>query len=194
MHRRLTSYGTVNALEPRMQTQAYVFEQARDVIELLQTLGAQDVSLVMTDRTAEKEFSLESRVGSELPIPLSDGGERLARALHPLAALGAPGSGLVGAGSMLAYLHGAGLGSYRDLPAALSACSVGGEDVRAVVQAMRNGGVLMLGGGTPEWTPLLKSRARELTLQFPASAQPTPPSILAPATPAAAANRAATPA
>lgn len=109
-----------------MDTRAYVFEQARDVIELLQHLGRgpDEVSLLMTDRTAEREFSLEARAGSDIPLPLNEGGERLARALHPLAALGGPGSGLVGVGAGLEYLHGVGLGSYRDLPTTLAACSV----------------------------------------------------------------------
>lgn len=168
-----------------MQAQAYVFEQARDVIEWLQGVeqAPQDLSLLMTDRTAEKEFSVQSRVGSEIPIPLSNVGERLARALHPLAALGSPGSGLVGVGGTLEYLHGAGLGSYRDLPAALAVCSLDPDEVQAVVQALRNGGVLMM-GGEDQSTGSLKSRARELTLRFPEGAHPSSPPILAPATPA----------
>src|SRR5215207_4477535 len=127
-----------------MQAQAYVVERARDVIEWLSSLkeAPPNVSLLMTDRTAGKEFSVQDRVGSDIRLPLSEGGEQLARALHPLAALGAPGSGLVGAGITLQYLHGAGLGSHRDLPAVLAACSVGQDDAKTAVRTLRNGGVL----------------------------------------------------
>jgi hypothetical protein len=168
-----------------MQAQAYVFDQARDVIEWLQTfeVAPPDVSLLMTDRTAEKEFSLEARVGSETALPLSEGGEQLARALHPLAALGAPGSGLVGAGATLQYLHGAGLGSHRDLPKTLAACSVSADDVKAAVHALLNGGVLMIDSGDQENATAVEARTRKLTLRFPESAQPVSPPIIGPAAP-----------
>jgi hypothetical protein len=179
-----------------MQAQAYVFDQARDVIEWLQTFeGAPpDVSLLMTDRTAEKEFSLEARATSETALPLSEGGEQLARALHPLAALGAPGSGLVGVGATLEYLHGAGLGSHRDLPKTLAACSVSADDVKAAVQALLNGGVLMIDGRDHDNAASVESRARKLTLRFPESAQPVHPPIIGPAAPAAEQHAPLTPA
>jgi hypothetical protein len=169
-----------------MQAQAYVFDQARDVIEWLQAFGGAppDVSLLMTDRTAGKEFSLEARAASETALPLSEGGEQLARALHPLAALGAPGSGLVGVGATLQYLHGAGLGSHRDLPKTLAACSVSADDVKAAVHALLNGGVLMIDSGGSENTASVESRTRKLTLRFPDRAQPVQPPIVAPVGPA----------
>jgi hypothetical protein len=179
-----------------MQAQAYVFEQARDVIEWLLTSesAAPGVSLLMTDRTAQKEFSIEARVDSEVPLPLNQGGEQLARALHPLAALGAPGTGLVGAGATLQYLHGAGLGSHRDLPQTLAVCSVSREDVQATVQALRNGGVIMLRGDTDGEASAIEQRARKLTLRFPEGAQPTQPPIIAPAAPAGEQHAELTPA
>lgn len=167
-----------------MQAQAYLYEHARDVVELLDGLGerANQLSLLMTDRTGSKEFSVEARAGSDIPLPLSDGAGQLARALHPLAALGGPGSGLVGAGAMLEYLHGAGLGSYRDLPTALAACAVSAEDVHAILQALLGGGVLVL--TADEALPNVPRPARQIALHFSEHAAKAQAPVLAPAAPA----------
>lgn len=167
-----------------MQAQAYLFEHARDVVELLDVLGerANQLSLLMTDRTGSKEFSVEARAGSDIPLPLSDGAGQLARALHPLAALGSPGSGLVGVGAMLEYLHGAGLGSYRDLPTSLAACEVGAEDVSAILQALLGGGVLVLTANEAALNG--PPPARQITLRFSDHAAKAQAPVLAPAAPA----------
>jgi hypothetical protein len=168
-----------------MQAKAYAFKSARDVVDLMQSLGqaGSELSLVMADRTAERELAFGKRVDSEVPLPLSAEGAELVRALHPLAPLGAPGSGLVGVGAALAYLHGVGLGSHRDLPASLTVCALAAEDVREVVEAVRQGGVLVI--ADREDGQSLTTRARELTLEFPATATPAPPPVRAPAAPSA---------
>jgi hypothetical protein len=164
-----------------MQAKAYVFKTARDVVELFQSLGeaGSELSLVMADRTAARELAFGKRVDSDVPLPLSPEGTELVRALHPLAALGVPGSGLVGVGTALAYLHGVGLGSHRDLSGSLQACALDAEDVREVVAAVRQGGVLVIADREPGHS--LAARSRELTLEFPASAAPAPSPVRAPA-------------
>lgn len=165
-----------------MQTRAYVFKSARDVVELMHGLGhaAGELSLLMSDRTAEKEFLHGKRADNDVTLPLTPEGAELARALHPLAPLGAPGTGLVGAGADLAHLHGVGLGSHRDLPASLGACSLAAEEVQSVVAAVRQGGVLVIGGGE-EQPARLTARAQALTLEFPNTTAPAP--VLPPAAP-----------
>jgi hypothetical protein len=166
-----------------MQLNAYVFKNAGDVVSLLKKLGspASELSLLMSDRTAEKAPALK-QLDVEAPGSSSQQAAQLSRGLHPLAPLGAPGSGLVGVGRDLEHLHGVGLGSYRDLAATLGCCGLAPSDLQHVVEAVRQGGVLVLGGGEAQRNEL-RAMGRELTLELPPTAHPAPPPVRAPAAP-----------
>jgi len=135
----------------------------------------------MSDRTAQREFAADATGDGASPLlepPLS----LLSRQLHALAALGGPGTGLVGAGPALGSLHGLGLGSDKDLGECLMACGVGRETVEAITSTLRNGGLLAFISEERE-RELLAERGQLIALELPEHVHPANPPVIAPAAP-----------
>lgn len=161
------------------------YTAALTALEQLTEAGCpiQAVSLVMTDRTAERGFSPAGREQDEAALNLRFEALLLARALRPLAALGAPGSGVVGAGPIVNMLERAGLGTLRDLTGALEHCALDRRTARAVVEQLRDGGVLLVvPEQVAECTARLDLASRELELRGddrPIETMLTPPEAAA---------------
>jgi hypothetical protein len=167
-----------------MQLLAYSFDHAREFIDLVRDkLDASDwpeLTLIMSDRTAQRDFVPDGAEGtapaSESPI------STVSRQLHPLAALGAPGTGLVGVGPALDSLHGLGLGSDKDFGGCLATCGVSDEQVETVTSTLRNGGLLAF--VTEEAArELLRERGQELAFELPEHVHPVHAPVIAPAAP-----------
>jgi hypothetical protein len=165
---------------------AYSFDRAREFIELvrgkLDLADWQELTLILSDRTAQRDFSLHLAAGEEgdgtLESPLSV----ISRQLHPLAPLGAPGTGLVGVGPALNSLHALGLGSDKDLAECLTLCGVSDERTEALTATLRNGGVLAFVTEEGE-RELLKDRGQELAFELPEHVHPVNAPVVAPAAP-----------
>jgi hypothetical protein len=102
-----------------------------------------NIGLVMSDRTAERHFSIGERLRSELRAPLSPPVFTTAKELRPLAPLGAPATGTVGAGPITSKLASAGLGSACGLDGALERLGLEHEHARAIVREIVRGAVLV---------------------------------------------------
>jgi hypothetical protein len=171
-----------------MQILAYSFERAREFIEVvhgkLEATAWPELTIIMSDRTAQRDFALDPVAGeittSALEPPLS----LVSRQLHALAALGGPGTGLVGAGPTLGLLHRLGLGSDKDLAQCLTACGVSNERVETVTSTLRNGGVLAFVTEESE-RELLRERGEELAFEVPEAAHPANAPVIAPQAPIA---------
>jgi hypothetical protein len=168
-----------------MQILAYSFDHAREFIDItrgkLDAIDWSELTLIMSDRTAQREFAAGATGDGASPLlepPLS----LLSRQLHALAALGGPGTGLVGAGPALGSLHGLGLGSDKDLGECLTACGVSGEIVEATMSTLRNGGLLAFISEERE-RELLAERGQLLAFELPESVHPAHAPVVAPAAP-----------
>jgi hypothetical protein len=169
----------------KMQLLAYSFERAREFIQVvhgkLEASAWPELTIIMSDRTAQRDFALDPVAGEgATSAPLS----LVSRQLHALAALGGPGTGLVGAGPMLGLLHRLGLGSDKDLAECLAACGVSNERVDAVTSTLRNGGVLAFVTEESE-RELLRERGQELAFEVPETAHPANAPVVAPQAPIA---------
>src|SRR4051812_2404707 len=171
-----------------MQVLAYSFARAREFIEVvrgkLDPSAWSELTIIMSDRTAQRDFAPDPVVGERAASALEPPLSIVSRQLHAVAALGGPGSGLVGAGPSLGLLHGLGLGSDKDLAECLAACGVGPELVDAVTFRIRNGGGLAFVTEEDE-RELLRVGGQELAFEVPESAHPANAPVIAPPAPVA---------
>ena len=169
-----------------MQMLTYSFDRAREFIEVvrgkLDTADWPELTLIMSDRTAQRDFPADPAVGEGATGVLEPALSLLSRQLHALSALGGPGTGLVGAGPALGSLHGLGLGNDKDLAGCLTACGVERERIEALTSTLRNGGVLAIISEESQ-RELLRDRGQELAFELPESAHPVNPPVIAPAAP-----------
>jgi hypothetical protein len=171
-----------------MQILTYSFERAREFIEAVRgkpdATDWPEMTIIMSDRTAQRDFALDPVVAEAAASALEPPLSIVSRQLHALAALGGPGTGLVGAGPALGLLHGLGLGSDKDLAECLLACGVSNERAEAVTSTLRNGGVLAFVTEESE-RELLHERSQELAFEVPENARPASAPVIAPAAPIA---------
>lgn len=119
-----------------------VQDAARVIDELLTTHERGELGLLMTDRAAERAFGrAEVRDAQGAQATFSGGVHGVASGLRPLAALSAPGSGLVAAGPIAPALTAAGLGSQNGLERALE--GLGLQRTGEVARAVADGAVMV---------------------------------------------------
>lgn len=137
-------------LEQTTQTLVFgVFEPVQRGMEAIDRLvdAGFDVSRVgglMSDRTAERHFSLfdvHEHAGSFAPLGANV--SRFSQTLKPIAALGEPGSGLVGTGPLVAVLTGAGLGTRGGIEDALEALGVAPETASEIRTGLLGGSMIV---------------------------------------------------
>ncbi|MFO7177550.1 MAG: hypothetical protein DIU78_002515 [Pseudomonadota bacterium] len=129
---------------------AALFEDHPKLTEALRRLSEagfseEDLSILASDRTAERDLSVSRRAESELQSPLEGILLRLASKLRPIAPLGAPGAGTVAAGPSVVLLERAGLGTVSGLEQALKRCGAPPDVASRIFQRVRSGAVLVLG-------------------------------------------------
>lgn len=129
-------------------TVAAVFEEYQRATAVIDRLveGGVDVeaiSLVMSDREADRHFTASARMRLGVPLPLSPAAISVAAKLAPLAALGTRGTGLVASGPLVASLVSAGVGAGGGLRKGLTQMGVDREGADQVAAKIRNGGLLV---------------------------------------------------
>jgi pentatricopeptide repeat protein len=118
-------------------------EEALSVLNRLAESGCEPwtIGLLMTDRTAARSFSPPGPRPTDCPSSGEEFAVEKTRELHTLAALGTPGSGVVGAGPVTTKLARAGLGSTMGFPGALAKLGLSREEAASVASALVHGAI-----------------------------------------------------
>jgi hypothetical protein len=124
---------------------------------------AEAIGLVMSDRTAERGFSIAERMQSETQGGVQPGFISLASSLRPMAPLGSPGSGTIAGGPAVPLLERAGLGTARDLSETLQHCGAEPDEAAFIAERVKNGAVLVTLRG--ELTSVLQAASRTVSLE-----------------------------
>lgn len=145
----------------RKTTVAAVFDEylrATNAIDRLLESGVSvdTISLVMSDREADRHFSPAARMRLG-PLPMSEAGVAVVRSLSPLAALGTRGTGLVASGPLVSGLVAAGVGAGGGLRRGLTQLGVERTTVEKTVAKVRNNAVLLAVHVTAENRELVES-------------------------------------